>query len=330
MRAALDRIQDTLPPIAGIAHAPMILQDALFENMDFESMKVVLEAKVQGGVYLDEYFDNQKPLDFFICFSSLAAVAGNSGQSNYTAANSFLATLTAQRKRRGLAGSCIDLSAVHGVGYIAKASRESNYELNPYTFVPISEQDVDELFAEAVIAGQPEKDGKPVEIITGIPNMEYKNREHIQSFDDTRISFWRLPNEESRSDQTASHGFLSVREKLMLAADIDGAFEVLKGMCNDIACCTLLPVSMLTINNYIDALAAKLRSIMRLPSTEPVDEDVPLIDQGVDSLVAVTLRTWLVNNSCVDIYVRLIFGQVFKRIECRRPCSKNNRWCFPF
>ncbi|OKL62243.1 hypothetical protein UA08_02206 [Talaromyces atroroseus] len=118
-----------------------------------------ISTKVQGAVHFDEYFKTQSPVDFFICFS-LAAVAGNSGQSNYTAANNFLATLTAQRRRRGLAGSCIDLSAVYGVGYVAKAAREFDYELNPYTFVSIAEQDVDELFAEAVIAGQPQQDGR--------------------------------------------------------------------------------------------------------------------------------------------------------------------------
>jgi KR domain len=303
VRTALDTIQATLPPIAGIAHAPMILQDALFENMDYESMEVVLEAKVQGAIHLDEYFNSQSPLDFFICFSSLAAVAGNSGQSNYTAANNFLATLTTQRRRRGLAGSCIDLSAVYGVGYVAKAARESDYELNPYTFVPIAEQDVDELFAEAVLAGKPQQDGEPVEIITGIPNLEYKNREHISHFDDPRVSFWRIPNEEGRSDQSASHGFLSVREKLLLATDADVAFRVLKGMGTRFSCPSSSSVMYLSLNTDIptDALVGKLRSIMRLASNEPVDEEGPLIDQGVDSLVAVTLRTWLVKLPPVSI-----------------------------
>lgn len=296
VRTALDQIQERLPPIAGIAHAPMILQDALFENMDYESMEVVLEAKVQGAIHLDEYFNARFPLDFFICFSSLAAVAGNSGQSNYTAANNFLATLTAQRRRRGLAGSCIDLSAVYGVGYVAKAARESGYELNPYTFVPIAEQDVDELFAEAVVAGKPQQDGKPVEIITGIPNLEYKNREHISHFDDPRVSFWRIPNEQSGSKESPSHGSLSLRQKLLVATDPHGALAPLKCMRTLFLCLFSSSVVDPSPNTNIstDALVGKLRSIMRLSSNEPVDEEGPLIDQGVDSLVAVTLRTWLV------------------------------------
>ncbi|EED14463.1 polyketide synthase, putative [Talaromyces stipitatus ATCC 10500] len=285
LRTALDKIQASLPLIAGIAHAPMVLQDALFENMDYESMEVVLDAKVNGAIHLNEYFDSERPLDFFICFSSLATIAGNSGQSNYTAANNFLSTLTAQRRRRGLAGSCIALSAVYGVGYVAKAARESGYELNPYTFVPIGEQDVDELFAEAVVAGKPHQDGEPVEIITGIPYLEYKNREHITHFDDPRVSFWRLPNEESRSDHSSSHGSLSVREKLLVATDANSAFDILK-----------------------DALVGKLRSTLRLASNEPVDEEGPLIDQGVDSLVAVTLRTWFSKELTADVPVLRIIG----------------------
>jgi hypothetical protein len=35
-------------------------------------------------------------------FSSLASVVGNRGQSNYGAANLFMTSLAAQRKRKGL------------------------------------------------------------------------------------------------------------------------------------------------------------------------------------------------------------------------------------
>lgn len=54
----------------------------------------------------------------------------------------------------------------------------------------------------------------------------------------------------------------------------------------------------------VDALVGKLRSIMRISSNEPVDEEGPLIDQGVDSLVAVTLRTWLVKLPPVFFIIR--------------------------
>lgn len=80
-------IKDTMPPIAGIAHGPLVLQDAMFENMELESMEMVLEAKVKGGTILDEYFSDNS-LDWFITFSSLVSIGGNKGQSNYAAANS--------------------------------------------------------------------------------------------------------------------------------------------------------------------------------------------------------------------------------------------------
>lgn len=43
-----------------------------------------------------------------------------------------------------------------------------------------------------------------------------------------------------------------------------------------------------------DALTEKLRAALAIPSDDSVDTETPLIDQGVDSLVAVAIRTWYV------------------------------------
>lgn len=41
-----------------------------------------------------------------------------------------------------------------------------------------------------------------------------------------------------------------------------------------------------------DGLTEKLRAALAIPADESVDVETPLIDQGVDSLVAVAIRTW--------------------------------------
>jgi len=93
-----------MPAIGGIAFGPLVLQDALFENMDLETMELVLEPKVEGARHLNDlFFDHD--LDFFVMFSSLVMVGGNPGQSNYSAANAYMRTIAAQRRKRGLAVS---------------------------------------------------------------------------------------------------------------------------------------------------------------------------------------------------------------------------------
>lgn len=79
VKSVLESIEADLPPISGVAHGPLVLQDAMFENMDIETMESVLEAKVTGNNNLEEYFGSRE-LDFFVYFSSLVAAGGNQGQ----------------------------------------------------------------------------------------------------------------------------------------------------------------------------------------------------------------------------------------------------------
>jgi hypothetical protein len=95
-----------MPPIGGVAFGPLVLKDILFKNMDLEMMEMVLEPKVKGARFLNERLcDPENPLDFFVMFSSFVMVVGNPGQSNYSAANSYLSSLAQQRRARGLAVS---------------------------------------------------------------------------------------------------------------------------------------------------------------------------------------------------------------------------------
>lgn len=107
--AGLAKLKDLmLPPTAGIAFGPLVLQDIMLKNMDLQSMNMVLEPKVRGAQILHERFSDpasSNPLDFFVMFSSIVAVMGNPGQANYSAANAYLQALAQQRLTNGLAVS---------------------------------------------------------------------------------------------------------------------------------------------------------------------------------------------------------------------------------
>ena len=111
-RASVQRvhkqISTEMPPVAGVMNGAMILIDALLVNNTHAEFEKTLRPKVDGTVFLDEIFSTND-LDFFIVFSSLAAVGGNLGQSAYAAANQFMCGLVANRRMRGLAGSAINM-----------------------------------------------------------------------------------------------------------------------------------------------------------------------------------------------------------------------------
>src|SRR6185295_8583100 len=65
-----------------------------------------------------------EPVEFFLMLSSISAVFGLPGQSNYSAANNFLDKLVLQRRLQGLAAQSVEL------GVMAGMSREGGAVLN--------------------------------------------------------------------------------------------------------------------------------------------------------------------------------------------------------
>ncbi|AIQ58857.1 SDR family NAD(P)-dependent oxidoreductase [Paenibacillus borealis] len=87
--AAVAEARSRFGSLHGIIHAAGVTRDALIQVKDAEQAGEVLGAKVQGLIYLDQSTQEDK-LDFIAAFSSIAAVTGNTGQSDYAYANAFM------------------------------------------------------------------------------------------------------------------------------------------------------------------------------------------------------------------------------------------------
>ncbi|MBD8525904.1 SDR family NAD(P)-dependent oxidoreductase [Pseudomarimonas arenosa] len=95
--------KDSFGGLHGIIHSAGVLRDAYLRNKTREEMAAVFAPKIRGSVLLDDATRNE-PLDFFVMFSSLAALAGNAGQSDYSFANHFMDAFAAQRNALARAG----------------------------------------------------------------------------------------------------------------------------------------------------------------------------------------------------------------------------------
>lgn len=59
----------------------MVLRDSVLDKMSYDDWTTPLRPKVQGTWNLHRFFDDSRPLDFFIACSSVSGVCGNAGQA---------------------------------------------------------------------------------------------------------------------------------------------------------------------------------------------------------------------------------------------------------
>ena len=99
-------IATTMPPLRGIVHAAGVLDDGVLLQQNWDRFDRVFRPKVAGAWNLHELSESL-PLKFFVLFSSAAALVGSPGQGNYTAANAFMDALAQYRRQRELAALSI-------------------------------------------------------------------------------------------------------------------------------------------------------------------------------------------------------------------------------
>ena len=112
-------VRDTVPPLRGVVHAAMVLDDAMLTQIDASRLERVLAPKIAGAWNLHRQTLDQR-LDFFVLFSSIASVIGHPLQGNYAAANAFLDAFSAFRRSRGLPSVTVSWGALGEIGYVAQ------------------------------------------------------------------------------------------------------------------------------------------------------------------------------------------------------------------
>ncbi|MEV1092092.1 SDR family NAD(P)-dependent oxidoreductase [Streptomyces microflavus] len=101
---AVRTVTERLGALTGVIHAAGVVDDALLVNKATTSFAKVLDPKVRGTVHLDAATSDQR-LDYFLLYSSVAAVLGNAGATDYAAANRYLDSFATWRDRLRHTGS---------------------------------------------------------------------------------------------------------------------------------------------------------------------------------------------------------------------------------
>lgn len=227
IRAVVKQIEKEMPPIGGVANGAMILKDSLFANQSHEVFLETLRPKVDGTRFLDEIFTDND-LDFFMCFSSLASVSGNMGQTAYAAANAFMCSLIAGRRQRGLVGSVINMPGIVGLGYLNRDPSKLE-RLRSVGYANINEWEFYQFFSEAVMAGRPES-GRNPEITAGLQQIDIENNDSPPAWINVpRFAWLRLVKPQEQNAGGSGKGTISVRNKLKELTKEEDVYELLLG-----------------------------------------------------------------------------------------------------
>jgi phthiocerol/phenolphthiocerol synthesis type-I polyketide synthase C len=119
VRAVLADLKASMPPLRGVVHAAMVIEDALIKDLSAGQLERVLAPKVAGALALHQATAGCE-LDFFVLYSSATTLFGNPGQGAYVAANLALEALAAERRSQGLAVTCVGFGPIADVGYLAR------------------------------------------------------------------------------------------------------------------------------------------------------------------------------------------------------------------
>jgi acyl carrier protein len=112
-------IEQSAKPLRGIIHSAGVLDDGILQQLSWQRFERVMAPKVQGAWNLHALTQNLS-IDFFVLFSSTPALLGSAGQANYCAANGFLNALAFYRRAQGLPGMSINWGAWGEIGMAAR------------------------------------------------------------------------------------------------------------------------------------------------------------------------------------------------------------------
>ncbi|HVR07829.1 MAG TPA: SDR family NAD(P)-dependent oxidoreductase, partial [Thermoanaerobaculia bacterium] len=124
MAAALSQAEEHFGPLHGVIHAAGVAGGGIAQWKTPEAARQVLAAKLDGTLVLDALLRG-RDLDFFLICSSITAVAGGFGQSDYCAANAccdaYAQAVARRDARRGRLTVAVGWDRWEEVGMAARA-----------------------------------------------------------------------------------------------------------------------------------------------------------------------------------------------------------------
>lgn len=274
------------------------MQDGPLLDMTCEQWSKAVLPKVNGTWNLHNALLKQaEPLDFFFLFSSVGAMAGQWGQANYAAGNTFLDAFVQYRHSLGLPCSTVNIGVIDDIGYLSQHPDKLE-TLRATAIHTVHEQGLLDSIELALLRSQP---GCQPPLGSGYANRSQIGlgiRSTLPLSAPNNRTLWRKDPRMSVYRNLESHSTSSTS---------GSGSEMLKSFLRDASSNMTLLKSADTRTLLATEIGKTLFGFM-MRGDEELDLSESMASLGVDSLISIELRNWLRQKVGVEFTVLEIVG----------------------
>ena len=234
--------------------------------MNLEDYNAVMRPKVDGIWNLHHRL-SKVDIDFFIMLSSLVGLTGDPSQAAYVSASVFQDAFAEFRNRQGLPAVTLDLGKVIDIGIVAESSA-ARRAVKDFWSRDLYEEEVMSVIKSAILV--PLRTRAPGCRMIGLkawspsayPVFQTPLFSHFR-----RAALGNLEKNDQEGNRTSG-----IRESLTKARSLEEAAQ-----------------------NACENLISKTSSLLMIP-VDNIDPSKSISEYGMDSLVAVEMRNWLLRE----------------------------------
>ena len=246
----------------------------MFDQMEYWQWEGSLAPKVAGTRNMHEVLPTD--MDFFVVLSSVAGVIGHPAQVNYTAACAFQDAFMHYRQSHGQPGFAIDVGVVGDAGFVSGSPAVfSNMKRQGFPFISVAE-----LLAtlDYVLTARGQECQVALGLVpdAGVKKPDWFAQRHVSQLVQDSAGF-----AGAELDDNSGSGSDHI-EKTGRANTVEEAVEAIgTAVLDELSKLIIMPADRVLLHRTLDSY-------------------------GVDSLVVVELRNWVVAMLAADISILLI------------------------